>query len=324
MIIISTQAPSDAQLLSVLIDDAQAGHDPRTVVSLHAAKAGANPFAVKSWKAANPAMGIFRSRQDVENQAAEAKRLPAREAAFCSLILNQRVSAEESFLTAETWKLNQSEPSAEVFARGPCFVGLDLSARQDLTAMAIVAEDAAGKIHVKVHAWTPAGTLMERARRDRAPYDLWVDQGWLRTTPGVSIQWDHLAADIGEILAPVPVDRLLYDRWRIEDLRTELDRQGVELPLEGMGQGFRSMGPALEVFTHHALRGDLLCGGNPLLSWAISNACSESDPSGAGKLSKKRSFGRIDPAVALAMALAGLKVGLEPTGLIESEGMLFI
>jgi phage terminase large subunit-like protein len=324
MIVISTQAASDSQLLSVLIDDALSGADPRTVVSLHAGDPEKSPWSVPNWKKANPAMGVFRSRQDVENQAAEAKRLPARENAFANLILNLRVSAEESYLTAETMKINQGEPSEEAFLRGPVFGGLDLSSRQDLTSLVLCCEDAAGKIHVRVYAWTPAGTMMERARRDRAPYDLWVKQEYLRTTPGVSIAWDFLAQDIGRICSRYPVERVNYDRWRIEDLRREFDAQGIELPLEGMGQGFRSMGPAMEIFTHHALRGDFLFGNNPVLNWTISNAVLDVDPSGAGKLSKKRSFGRIDPAVALAMAIAAMKINLEPQGLIESEGMLFI
>jgi phage terminase large subunit-like protein len=325
MIVLSTQAPTDSQLLSVLIDDALSGHDPRTVASLHAAPLDADPFAPATWKLANPAIGVFRSRQDVATQAAESERLPARLAAFANLILNQRVSAENSFLNAITLDLNQGEPSEDVFLRGPVYGGLDLSARQDLTSLALVAEDEAGKIHVKIFAWTPRETLLERGRRDRAPYDLWADQGHLRTTPGTSIAWDHLAADIGEICSAYPIDKINYDRWRIEDLKTELSKlQGIELPLAGMGQGFRSMGPAMEVFLHHAYEGDLLLGNNPLLNWSIANACVESDPTGQIKLSKKRSFGRIDPAVALAMAMAALKVGLEPTGLIESEGMIFI
>src|SRR5215831_4981507 len=47
-IVISTQAPTDADLLSVLIDDAIAGHDPHTVCSLYTAPVGADPFALET------------------------------------------------------------------------------------------------------------------------------------------------------------------------------------------------------------------------------------------------------------------------------------
>lgn len=45
-----------------------------------------------AWRAANPALGLFRSLADVEQQSAEAKRMPSAEATFRNLVLNQRVS----------------------------------------------------------------------------------------------------------------------------------------------------------------------------------------------------------------------------------------
>jgi len=325
MLIISTQAATDADLLSLLIDDAAAGHDPRSVVALHCAPDDADPWSEAAWKAANPALGVFRSKADVAQQAAEAQRLPAREAAFQNLINNRRVSADDPFMAETVWRQNGGTASDEVFRRGPVHGGLDLSARQDLTALALCAlDEETGKIHVKVHTWTPAATLLERAHRDRAPYDLWRDQGWLRTTPGTSIAYDHLAAEIGEICAPLPIESIRYDRWRIEELRAQFSGLGLELPLVEHGQGFRDMGPAVERFLHHAIEGELVgAAENPVLTWAVSNAVLETDPAGSQKLSKRRSFGRIDPCVALAQALRGLDQ-LEATGLLEKEGMLFI
>ena len=58
-IIISTQAPTDADLLSILIDDALANHDPRTVVKLYAAPTDLDPFAEDTIRAANPAFDAF-------------------------------------------------------------------------------------------------------------------------------------------------------------------------------------------------------------------------------------------------------------------------
>jgi hypothetical protein len=43
-IIINTQAPTDADLLSVLIDDALAGNDPHAVVKLSTAPKELDPF----------------------------------------------------------------------------------------------------------------------------------------------------------------------------------------------------------------------------------------------------------------------------------------
>ena len=58
-IVISTQAPTDTDLLSLLIDDALAGKDPRVVLVLYAAAPEINPFSVKAIRQACPAYGDF-------------------------------------------------------------------------------------------------------------------------------------------------------------------------------------------------------------------------------------------------------------------------
>ncbi len=58
-IVISTQAPSDADLLSILIDDAKKGADPKVVLVLYTADPEISPFTVKAIRQANPAYGDF-------------------------------------------------------------------------------------------------------------------------------------------------------------------------------------------------------------------------------------------------------------------------
>src|SRR5205807_7976260 len=64
-VIISTQAPTDGDLLSILIDDALAGYDPHTVVSLHTAPTELDPFAEETIRRANPAFGAFLNSREV-------------------------------------------------------------------------------------------------------------------------------------------------------------------------------------------------------------------------------------------------------------------
>jgi phage terminase large subunit-like protein len=78
-IVISTQAPTDADLLSILIDDAQAGADPRTVISLYTAPIEMDPFSDEAIRAANPAFDDFLNAQEIRRQAQQAKRMPALE-----------------------------------------------------------------------------------------------------------------------------------------------------------------------------------------------------------------------------------------------------
>ena len=87
-ILISTQAPTDADLLSILT--AQAGHDPHTVLSLHTAPADLDPFDEATIRLANPAFGTFLNAREVLAMAQDAKRMPAREAEYRNLILLHR------------------------------------------------------------------------------------------------------------------------------------------------------------------------------------------------------------------------------------------
>ena len=102
-IIISTQAPTDADLLSILIDDALAGHDPHTVVKLYSASTDLDPFAEATIRLANPAFDAFMNQREVLAMAADAKRMPAREAEYKNLVLNQRVEVNNPFISQGVW-----------------------------------------------------------------------------------------------------------------------------------------------------------------------------------------------------------------------------
>lgn len=184
----------------------------------------------------------------------------------------------------------------------PVFCGLDLSMRTDLTALVIVGQ-VDGVWHVAAHFWTPEQGLHDRARRDRAPYDVWHRQGFLRTTPGATVDYGHVAADMAEILNGLNVQSVAFDRWRIDVLKNELDRLGIDLPLEPFGQGFRDMSPALDALEAELLNGRIAHDGHPVLTMCAANATVTKDPAGNRKLDKSRTTGRIDGMQALAMAM---------------------
>ena len=154
-IIISTQAATDADLMSVLIDDALKGHDPTTVVKLYAAPPDLDPFSEEAIKAANPAFGTFLNAREVLAMAADAKRMPAREAEYRNLVLNMRVEASTPFLTAAVWTACGDEPLD--LASKSVFAGLDLSETADLTALVLAHCDPRdGVWHVRPIFWLPS------------------------------------------------------------------------------------------------------------------------------------------------------------------------
>lgn len=187
-IVISTQAPTDADLLSLLIDDAKRGEDPRTKVVLYEADLTLDPFSEEAIRQSSPHFDVFMNKQEVLDQAAGAKRMPAREAAYRNLVLNQRINVTNPFVSRTLWEACGGAVDLSVFDGRPVSIGLDLSARGDLTAAVAVARDDDGILHALPFFFAPLQGLRERSMRDRAPYDLWAQQGYLTTTPGSSIE----------------------------------------------------------------------------------------------------------------------------------------
>lgn len=298
LIAISTQAPTDADLFSIWLDDAERSGDPSFVSHVYTAPEGCELGDTKAWAAANPALGLFRSRRDVEEQAAQAARMPAAENTFRVLTLNQRVNMVAAFVSPGVWKLGNEAPGE---LDGTVYGGLDLSATTDLTALVLTCRKD-GVLHVHPYFWMPQDSVQEAARRDRAPYDVWVKQGLLRTTPGKVIDYDFVARDIGEITAGMSIAKLGFDRWRMDRMKSALEGAGVVLPLEPHGQGFKDMSPALDALEADLLKGIVRHGGNPVLAMCAANAVSVPDPAGNRKLDKSKATGRIDGMLALAMA----------------------
>lgn len=309
--VISTQAASDHAVLSELIDygkKANAGEvtDPSFHLTFYGADMDDDPWIEETWLKANPALGDFRSLEDVQRQAAQAKRMPAAEQGFRNLILNQRVDAHVRFLAKAEWDANAGAVDYEALVGQECWGGLDLSQSRDLTAFVLVFPDDHGGIDVLPRFFLPEKGISDKSELDRVPYDVWAKQGFLTLIPGSTVDPSFVAEAIAEACGTYDVQRIAYDRWRIEDLKRELDRMGAETPLEPFGQGFRDMAPALDKMERLVAETRLRHAGNPLLTFCASNAVVEMDPAGNRKLAKNKSSGRIDGMVALAMALAAI------------------
>jgi phage terminase large subunit-like protein len=311
-VVISTQAANDGDLLSLWIDDALTSKDPHVICHLHSAPEDCDVMDYAAWKAANPALGVFRDENELRQFAETAARMPAQESTFRNLYLNQRVEAISPFINRSIWKERGTGINEELFREVPVYAGLDLSGRVDLTSLVLVAkeseDDPAAVMHIKPFFWTPEIGLLERAKRDRVPYDLWVKQGYLFTTPGGSVDYAFVARFIADLLsAGVNIVKLAFDRWRIDIFKKELDRLDVSLDLVPFGQGFRDFSPALDEFEARIASGTIVHGNHPVLTMCMMNSRIIKDEAGNRKLDKKRSGGRIDGAVAGVMAITVAK-----------------
>lgn len=308
LIVISTQAPTDADMLSLWIDDALRSGNPHVVCHLHAADKDCDLDDRSQWAKANPGLGTFRSEQDLERQISKAKSIPSLSASVRNLLLNQRIAQESLWLAPEPWKACGMPPILDVFRESPrVSLGMDLSQRHDLTAMVLAALDDDGTVHIMPFVFCPMSGLLERETRDKAPYSQWAEAGHLVLVPGATLsyewifEWIKLRLDELRI-APTTVQ---FDRWRIIEAKAAAERVGALVGAEWVevGQGYKDMAPRIEAFETYLLQGRMRHGSHPLLNMAAAGALATKDPAGNRKLDKAKTTARIDPLVAAVMAV---------------------
>lgn len=306
-VVISTQSGDPNHIMTELFDYGEkvrdgAIEDPAFVPCLFSVAAADDIWNEQNWYKANPALGDFRSLDEMRQAAEMAKRIPARESAFRSFYLNQRVTAGDTrFISAVDWEACGGLVDPDSLRGAPCFGGLDLSSTQDLTCLTLYFPSRGGKL--LSYFWLPGENLQKREDRDRVPYSVWAKKGFLELTPGRVIDKLSIVRKLAELSAKYDIRQIAFDRWRIEELLKLIADEGIKLPLKAFGQGFKEMSPSIDRLESLILGKQIQHGDNPVLTWHISNAAIISDPAGNRKFAKEKSRYRIDGAVSLAMAV---------------------
>lgn len=301
LIAISTRSPDPDNPLEQLLsyaEDVRSGVivDPAFASFVWSAPLDLDPFDEATWHTANPDMTETRLR-DIRAQVMQVKRLPSLLPAFNAFVLNKPTAVDARFISPQDWDACSDGADAS----GPCFGGLDLAGgASDLAAVSLYWPET--KL-LRVWAFMPAGRIDAAETTDRAPYRQWAAAGHIVVTPGRAIDRAWLGNWIAEKTEGLELVSIAADRWMLADFQQQTDREGLSLPLEPHGQGFRDMSPSVGALERLVLDARLRHEGNPLLRWAIANSSVELDPAGNRKLSKLRSRGRIDPAVAAIMAI---------------------
>lgn len=320
-IVISTQSNDPQHILSQLIDDGLNDSDLTTVTHLYQVPMECEDiFDEEVWKLANPALGDFRSLEDLRAFADRAKRMTSFEAPFRNLYLNQRTDQKSPLIPRAEWTACKRDGGPVLIKKEPIYLGLDLSSTTDLTALVAVSANDGDR--VAAWFWKPEDLLKEHENRDHKPYVWWVREGFIEATPGRAIDHGFVVRRIAEIAAEYEIVALAYDRWRIEQILQKFQEMGIAAYVDGketpissgirlipFGQGFKDMAPAIDALETSILKRQFVHDGNPVLTDNFSNATVLPDPAGNRKLNKSATRFRIDGAIATTMAI-GVKTAL--------------
>ncbi|MEV8396092.1 terminase large subunit [Streptomyces sp. NPDC057596] len=276
-----------------------------------------DPFAEATWKKANPGYGVSPTRAYLRTAADKAKQSPAELASFLRLHLGVRTKQVTKFLTLESWKANGALVD-EVKLRGrEAYGGLDLGAVSDLNALVwLFPDDEDGSLDMVVRFWTPEENIADLDRRTDKNASVWVREGWLKTTPGNVTDYTVIGKQIRRDLDSFDVKALGFDRWSSTPLTNDLEGDGA--PMVGVGQGYKSMSPALKAVQRLLLMGQkrvreggrpmLRHEGNPVMAWMVDNLAVATDSAGNVKPDKASAGDKIDGVSALCDAMSEILI----------------
>lgn len=277
--------------------------DPSFLALIYAAEEGDDWTDEAVWAKANPGLGHSIKLEYLRKELIKAKAIPAYENTFKRLHLNIWTEQETRWIPVEAWDACARKVPAELIAGRRGFAGIDLSSTTDITALVLALQDPLDPDQYDLRAWfwVPQDNIAERARRDRVPYDLWVQQGHIIATPGNVVDYDAVRQKAVELAQVFNVREWAIDRWNSTGLQTQLTGDG--LTVVQFGQGFASMSSPTKDFERKVLANTIHHDGNPVLRWMLSNVAIMQDPAGNMKPAKDRSIERIDGIVASIMAL---------------------
>ena len=261
---------------------------------------GDDPFEDEScWIKANPLLDVTMPSDELTRAVNQGKNIAAKANGIRRLHFCEWTDAESAWISRAMWEgVEDHTLEIEQFKGKRCYAGLDLSAKTDLTAKALIFEDGAAEdgkpmFAAFVHGYTPADTIRARAERDGAPYDLWAEAGFLTATPGAKTRLDFVAQDLIDDSEAFDLDFVAYDNFLIADFEAVLGDMGATLTMldhpQGWGKRKRETpeGDEIELWMPGSvdeletliLEGRIRIHVNPALRSAVSSATFDKSPS---------------------------------------------
>jgi len=266
------------------------------------------------WKKANPGLGTIKSLEQLTAKVKKAQANPALVKNLVCKEFNIRETSSEAWLTFEQLNNTDTFNLAELKPRYG-IGGADLSSTTDLTAAAVifmVPNDQ--RIYALGMYWLAEELVEQRVREDKIPYDLWIEQGLVRTCPGNKVHAKYVAQwflDIQNEL-DIYIPWVGYDSWSatywVEEMRGYFGKESMVPVIQGkktLSGPMKQLGVDLESKL-------INYNNNPVTKWCLANTAIEEDKNGniqPIKTSKRTK--RIDGTAALLDAYVVLQDRLD-------------
>lgn len=291
------------------------------------------------WVKALPALGITFPIENIRGEVNTARELLSTAMSVKRLYFGIPTGAVDFWIAEEAWAAVQGTVDVPALRKCKCWLSLDLSQKNDLTALTAVWLDDSGHLWAKTWYWTTKDGLHDRARADNAPYQEWCEDQNVDLTAvnGAVIDKTFIAAKLQELCAENDaVQFLAFDPAGIGDFIAACEQIGFPVwkwmgPDEPEGQGLKLVSHAqgtriifedkqlcmprsVERLEDRILTKGVTIDASPVTYWCAGNALLISDGQKNRAFDKKRSRGRIDGLVTIAMAVGAATNELKETG----------
>ena len=248
------------------------------------------------WYQCNPSLGITIDIDVLRSEALDARSSKASERLFRWLRLNQWISVKTiGWLPLTVWDETTLPPYEIPDLSGlECWAGLDLSSTTDLTALVLTfpPQGILTFWFQLIFAWKPEALVKEHEAKDGVPYSLWVEEGYLLTTPGRTIKHSVIVAKIIELSKIYKLAWVGVDPWHAEYVEQELtdaDINVAEIP-----QGLLDVSIPMKNWERMLLDREIYHAENPLARMCFGNVVLYVDSNLNQKPDKKKAKNRID------------------------------
>lgn len=278
------------------------------------------------WVKANPNLGVSIGMKYLREQVREAQGMPTKENIVRRLNFTEWTEQETIWIPADAWYACADPAVTFESMRGrQCFVGLDLSQSDDLTAAGFwfppFSEGEPARAIVRY--WIPGDNIAARAAATQMPYDLWVQRGLVEVTQGNVTDYDVIRVQLGALreLYQLQVIEVPFDPSGALQLSTQLTTDGFQTV--AIQQTTTFFDPVMTYFENLVQSAGLRHDGHPVTNWHLSNVAPSVDARLRKRPDKARSRNKIDGIVALLMAAGRAMVKpAEPASVYETRGIL--
>lgn len=278
--------------------------DPQTLVRIFEVPEELDWKDPANFILANPALGSateqgFRNRKEMEDALQKAL-LEEGEGAFRQFYLNQFAKyGANTLVPLDKWDQCGAVIDFASLPGRACYVGIDLSATTDLTAVSLLFEptDPAGKWDVLHWCWLAGECLADVCRRDKVPYDRWLKEGNIIFEGKSVIDISSVKSKLLELATRFKIKWIGFDPHLADDLKTWTEWECVPVP-----QQTNFLSPPTKRLREKIMKGQIRHGGDPLLRAMAEAARLDTDANGNIRLNKSKSTSRIDALAALVNA----------------------